>query len=432
MKRLTPQRLLNVSLVVVFVGLVLPLYVVKGVNDSLDHARGTGTVGGIDFKAYYIAADMLRKGKDFYDVEQQELEVEARGLPPNESFYIYPPLLAILFVPLTTLPIHTAAQLWFFLNLVLYGVSLVVLWRALKLGQMSKNLPLLWTLAFLFPPALFTLYKGQVNIVILLLLVVTYWLCTRGSERASGLVLGVAAMIKVIPICLLPYLAWRKRYKLCAASVVTMVVIGILGLIIVGVGPHHTYFSVVMPSLAQPRPNPGNQSLGGFLSLLLVENAYADHLVHSPFLWKTATLALSLLAIVGVVLVLWRTEGAPDCVDLEYALVVTTLPLIANIAWVDLFVLLLIPYAVLYKHALQRQMTRLWMLLSIVSVLCVSFTRMQDVFTNLVGRYDSFLRNPFAMGIPFYGLIILWMATAATLWAVVKQERSHEPTPRIS
>jgi hypothetical protein len=430
MKRLTPQKLLNVCLVVIFVGLVLPLYVVKGLNDSLDHARGTGTVGGIDFKAYYIAAGMIRAGKDFYDVEQQKQEVEARGLPLNESFYIYPPLLAVLFVPLTTLPIYTAARLWFFFNLALYGVSLTVLWRALKLGQLSKNLPLLWTLAFLFPPALFTLYKGQVNVVILLLLILTYWLCTRGSERASGFVLGVAAMIKVIPICLVPYLAWRKRYKLCVATIVTIVVIGILGLIIVGVGPHRTYLSVVLPSLAQPRPNPGNQSLGGFLSLLLIENAYSDHLIHSPLLWKTATLALSLFVIGGVVLVLWRSDGAPEWVDLEYALVVTTLPLIANIAWVDLFVLLLIPYAVLYKHALQRQMTKLWMLLSIVSVLCVSFTRVQDVFTSLVGRNESFLRNPFAMGIPFYGLILLWMATAATSWAVVKQERTHEPTPQ--
>jgi hypothetical protein len=423
MRRLTPQKLLNICLIVVFVCLVLPLYVVKGLNDSLDHARGTGTVGGIDFKAYYIAADMLRTGKDFYDVEQQSQEVEARGLPLNESFYIYPPLLAILFVPLTALPIHTAAQVWFFLNLAFYGLSLLIIWRALDLGRLSTNLPLLWTLAFIFPPALLTLYKGQVNILILLLLAITYWLYIRGSDGASGAALGVAAMIKVIPICLLPYFAWKRKYTLCLATVATIAIIGILGLLIVGTGPHRTYVSSVLPSLAQPRPNPSNQSLGGFFSLLFIENPFSNNLAHSETLWKVATVASSVLLVLAVMFTLWRCKDAVISIDLEFSLIVATLPLLANIAWVDLFVLLVIPYAVLYKHALQGQMTRRWMLLSIVSVLCISFPRVQDLFTNLVGRYDSFLRNPFVMGVPFYGLIILWMATATTLWAAVKQER---------
>ena len=80
MRGMTPRKLLTVSLIVIFVVLVLPLYAIRGLNDSLDHARGTGTVGGIDFKAYYIAADMLRRGKDFYDWHLQTEDVLARGL----------------------------------------------------------------------------------------------------------------------------------------------------------------------------------------------------------------------------------------------------------------------------------------------------------------------------------------------------------------
>jgi hypothetical protein len=432
MRRLTPQRLLNVSLIVVFVGLVLPLYVVKGLGDSMDHAEGTGAVGGIDFKAYYIAADMLRQGKDFYDVEQQIQEVLARGLPLNESFYIYPPLLAVLFVPLTTLPMHAAAQAWFFLNLALYGVSLWTLWRALDLGRLSRNLPLLWTLAFLFPPALYTIYKGQVNILILLLLTMTYWFDVKGAQRSAGIALGVAAMIKVIPIFLLPYFAWRKKYTLCLATVATLAVIGILGLATVGIGPHQTYVSSVLPSLAQPRPNPSNQSLGGFFSLLLIDNPFSDNLVHSSMLWKAATLFSSAVLVAGLIFALWHSRHTTGRTDLELSLIIALLPLVANIAWVDLFVVLVIPYAALYKCALLGQMSRRWKLLTALSVLCVSFPRLQDLFTNLVARHESFVRNPFAMGIPFYGLIILWMTTAAMLWAVGRRNRPHEPTQSVA
>ena len=121
MRGMTPRKLLTLSLLVILVVLVLPLYAIRGLNDSLDHARGTGTVGGIDFKAYYVAADMLRSGKDFYDVRQQAEEVQARGLPLNESYYIYPPLLAILFVPLIALPMQQAAQVSDFTAFMMLG-----------------------------------------------------------------------------------------------------------------------------------------------------------------------------------------------------------------------------------------------------------------------------------------------------------------------
>lgn len=421
MRRLSPGKVLNISLIVVFVLLVLPLYLDKGVSDSLDHARGTGTVGGIDFKAYYIAADMLRTREDFYDVELQTREVLARGLPLNESFYIYPPLLAILFVPLTTLPIQTAAQLWFMINLGLYGLALILLARSLELRLVSGLLALFWILAFLFPPALFTLYKGQVNIVILLLMTVTYWLYRKGLQTVAGVALGIATMIKLVPVVLLAYFLWKRKYALSLAVIGTLVVIGALGLLIVGVGPHQTYIASVLPSLAGPRPNPGNQSLGGFFSLLLIENAYSDQLAHNPALWKVLTVASSSLFILTVVFLCWKKKRGAVAVDLEFALVVATLPLIANIAWVDFFVILLIPYAVLLKYLSQRKGISYLVALASSSVLLVSSPRLLDLFANL-GRHETLLRNPLTMGLPLYGLIILW----ATVALALRQEHKRE------
>jgi uncharacterized membrane protein len=238
----------------------------------------------------------------------------------------------------------------------------------------------------------------------------------------AGLALGIASMIKVIPVFLLPYLFWRRKYVLTLTATVTILCISILGLLIVGAGPHRTYLSAVLPSLAQPRPNPGNQSVGGFVSLLLVENPYTDYLTHDPSLWRVVTLSASVVLVSGVIFVFWHRRQRIARTDLEFALVMATLPLISNIAWVDLFVLLIIPYAVLLQYALQRQMRMHWMVLSAMSAVCVSFPRLQDLLTNLAGRPGSWVRNPLAMGLPFFGLLLLWVATAAVLWESLDQE----------
>jgi hypothetical protein len=157
MRRIPPRKLLNTSLIVAFPALVLSLCAVKGLNDSLYRSRGTLTVGGMDSKAYYIAADMPRSGKDLYDVEHQTQEVSAGGLPLNESYYIYPPLIEIVFVPLTALSMERAAQMMFFLNLGSYCLSLILVCRSLRLRHLSRVPSPLWIVGSLFPTALFTL-----------------------------------------------------------------------------------------------------------------------------------------------------------------------------------------------------------------------------------------------------------------------------------
>lgn len=437
MRRLSPQRLLNISLILIFVLLVLPLYINKGINDSLDHVRGTGTVGGIDFKAYYIAADMLRAGKDFYDIELQTQEVLARALPLNESFYIYPPPLAISFLPLTALSMQTAAQLWFFINLALYGISLLVIAQALELGRLTKMLPLLWILAFLFPPTLFTLYKGQVNIVILLLLAMTYWLYRKGLQRMAGVALGLAVMIKIVPALLLLYFLWKRKHVLSLAAIGTIAVVGVLGLTIVGLSPHVTYLTEVLPLLAQPRPNPANQSLGGFLSLLLIENIHADYFTHNLALWKALTWTFSVALIVAVAAICPRQRGGEQRLELEISLVIVTMPLIANIAWVDMFVLLVFPYAVLLKYfliargerpSLASRLSKALLGCTVASVLLVSSPRFLDLFASFVGWQIWLLRNPLFLSLPIYGAAILWLALAAMLMHLREASRpTHAP-----
>ncbi|HUS15495.1 MAG TPA: hypothetical protein VM536_10830, partial [Chloroflexia bacterium] len=65
-------------------------------------ARGIVTIGsrgGVDFFVYYQAAAVLRRGEDIYQA----------GISPP---YVYPPLLAVLALPLLGGPIAEALIIW--------------------------------------------------------------------------------------------------------------------------------------------------------------------------------------------------------------------------------------------------------------------------------------------------------------------------------
>src|SRR5690348_1728351 len=54
---------------------------------------------GVDFHVYYTAAHVLEQGQDIYTA----------GISPP---YVYPPLLAILTLPLAALPVNAATIIW--------------------------------------------------------------------------------------------------------------------------------------------------------------------------------------------------------------------------------------------------------------------------------------------------------------------------------
>lgn len=423
MRACTPRRLLNIGILVIIAFLVLSIYIDLGLRASLDHIEGRGTVGGIDFKAYYLAAHLLQRRENFYDVKAQEEAMISFGLPLNDSLYIYPPLLAILFLPLTTLSLSRAAQVWFLFNLALYGLALVILVKSTGLDTLKEKIAPLILLAFLFAPVLFTLYKGQVNIAILFLLALTYWFYQRGNLAWAGVSLACATMIKVVPGLLIVYFLWKREYVVVWAAMGTIAIIGILGLVIAGPSVHHTFFRSVLPALGAPRPNPSNQSLGGYLSLLLVPNPFTSCILNSPPLWKLLTTLLSLLLIAWIPILSPRAKR--EGWDLEVSLVVASIPLVSQIAWVDLYTLFLLPYAVLARYLLQGEGGRIDVALVASSFLLLNSPRLVDLWTNYVARYDWLLGNPFFLGLPLYGAIALWLVVAHMCWMKSKRVTTH-------
>lgn len=226
-------RISAISLVALFVA----FGVVTVIRSAFQEVRKT------DLTVYLRAAWAVRTGEDLYSVTDE-----------HGWHYHYPPLLASLLVPIAQPPIGSDAQP------LLPFATVVILWYLLGLGCLFISVKLLggslgptgvhrdgkyrrWLLYFplwvLVPALCSSLGRGQVNELILLLLVGMIVSACAGSRFAAGLWLAGAACIKLIPIYLLVYPLWRRDYRWIAGTAVGLV-FGLLVLPSAIIGPSRT------------------------------------------------------------------------------------------------------------------------------------------------------------------------------------------------
>jgi hypothetical protein len=159
------------------------------------HSVATRGSAGLfnDFYDYWGAAVLLNRGRNPYDIGTLHAVQRAAGLQSETgSGYSYPVFFAHLLRPLALLQAPTAAFIFSVVSL-----AAVLIAVALLLGSIPQ---LRWPIALaggalagLFPPVIGSLYFGQANLLVLLLLAVAYR-CV-----APGAMIGVASAIKLYP-----------------------------------------------------------------------------------------------------------------------------------------------------------------------------------------------------------------------------------------
>lgn len=157
-----------------------------------------------DVEAYLHAAEAVLKQENIYQTPSREMS--AGGV-----YYLYLPLLAILFVPLTFLSWNAAAALWYLLNVFLTFWTVKMFYEAISGEKFFSLAPKQrWVIAF-FPILLslrFILYHlsyAQANILLVALIVCGLKLTAKKRDEAGGFLIGAATVIKTIAI---PFLFW--------------------------------------------------------------------------------------------------------------------------------------------------------------------------------------------------------------------------------
>lgn len=257
----------------------------------LAHVFGAGA----DFAVYYRAVELWWRGQNPYAV----------GVG-----FIYPPSFLAFFSWLAIMQLELAGRIFFLGSLAILVLTLYFFRKNLGVWW----LPLLLLMANWFP-VMNTLGMGQVNFWVLGYCLLAYYGAERGNTVKAGILLGVAAGIKVLPLLLLPYFWLTGKRKTVIAALMTFVILNFWQI--------GRYFSMMMSMGVIDQPYYFNQSLPALIS----------RMGGSSNLW-----------LVGIVLVyflsLWRAKSARFS-WYGYSLMLVTMTLISSTAWFHYFVFFL-------------------------------------------------------------------------------------------
>ncbi|MGW4352534.1 mannosyltransferase [Nocardia sp. NPDC004582] len=239
--------------------------------------------------------------------------------------FIYPPFAALVLYPLHLLPFDLVAIGWLLATFAaLFGVvwiSLELMVGSAAMAESSwRTTAVAWTaVAVWLEPVRSTLDFGQVNIFLVLLVM----LAVRSRRWwVSGLLVGLAAGVKLTPAVTGLYFAARRKWLSAGASALAFVLtIGVTFVF----APRETrqFFGELPGDPRRPLPVGSviNQSLRGALSRL------AGHDIGSGLLWKSSVLVTAVLAFFA-----WRALRSDD--RLGALLVVQLFGLMASpISW---------------------------------------------------------------------------------------------------
>ncbi|NMM83733.1 glycosyl transferase [Rhodococcus sp. SRB_17] len=232
----------------------------------------------------FLDLDVYRHGGSFV----------VQGLPLYDGpvfkgmMFTYTPFAGILFTVWAVLTFQQAIVVWSVLNVAALFAVIVLCWKYLgyRLDAKAYAVSVLATVIFLFmEPVRTTLWLGQINIFLLLLIV---WDLGRDEKsRLRGIGAGIAAGVKLTPAFFWAYLFVTKQWRALVTAVLTFAATVALGFIVMYHDAYTYWTGTLFDSERVGRSDaPSNQSVSGLIA----------RLTHTPEPSQVLVLGLSALA----------------------------------------------------------------------------------------------------------------------------------------
>ncbi|MFY2556378.1 glycosyltransferase family 87 protein [Corallococcus terminator] len=345
---------------------------------------------GVDFRVYLTAAERFIEGTDLYRVSD--------GTMP----FKYAPVTTPLFIPFSVLPPRLAVALWN-VGSILALVAVARLTRRSPHGP-GEATPWAWAPALttiaLLPAFTFELFYGQVDVVMLLLVVVSALGAERGQVWRPGAAFAVAFLLKPPAALIGLFFLWRRHWRVIGATAVFGVVLSLPTLARYGWDGTLTQFQLWSETLARTTPPWVLSTNAQGLPTLLITLFHPGSVATPPaFAITLAQLVAIALFIAGV---LWARPGPADLL----ALCCLGVTLLSPLAWRANYVL---------AWPLVRAATegRFRTNLTLVGVIAFIGTVFSDKGLGFDWSHDVLLMRPFAL--IYSGLLI------ALLWQIRQQ-----------
>jgi alpha-1,2-mannosyltransferase len=148
-------------------------------------------------------------------------------------WFTYSPFAAIVFVPVAALPLAVARVGWDLVSVAALAYSCT---RIVQLaGYRPTRLAVAGFVAaaVALDPVWQTLFLGQINLILLALILTDVWLVSRGSSRlAVGVGVGIAAAIKLTPAIFIVFFLLARRTRAALVAAGTFAGCGLIGFLV--------------------------------------------------------------------------------------------------------------------------------------------------------------------------------------------------------
>ncbi len=308
-----------------------------------------------DFQQEWLSARNYLHGFPIYETPATALARYADGPGPGGLRLVvnaHPPTSILLGLPFALMSYSTAFLSWNLFSLMLLIASLFIMARALKMKWNATTLPRAYILALICGPLNEQIYEGQLNLV-LLVLIVAGWSADRSDRQITGgALVGTAAAIKIVPAFLLLYFVLQRRWRAVASGVIAILFLTLLTSAILGASAYSDYVKTGLGTPLEWRSAWGNQSLLGLWSKLFdpslrPTSSRSVPVVQNRVLSWGATLLCDFTLMVFLCRIVPRATTRGDC-DLAFSMLLPAVILMSPVAWDHYFVLLLLPVVLLW------------------------------------------------------------------------------------
>jgi len=379
--------------------------------------RSLGRLDGVVFTGYTQVGEVVLQGGDPY------------GLPINT----WPPFFLFLAAGLALL-----ARVSLPLALLLWQLgSVATVWGSCRLmARLVGEEPAPFTSSAVLVPVLMTarllqehLQHTQINLYVMFLVLLAFYLFQRRREPLGGLVLATATSLRAVPLLFLPYLLYKRAWRAAAWTAAFLLVLNVV-LPLVTFGPATmaerwtSWRTRAAVETNDPTPVYPNQSLlSAMKRLLTVEGSARDPLRYPVASWPTTRVVHLFYGVVTAVIIalaLAFRRNPPGLADpsvfSEVAVALCLMTLVSPLAWKAHFVTLLAGYWLVWR-VIQGRKARLPWVMWWASFVCLTLTAPLLIGGRLRAVLESL--NVITAG----ALLVL----AVTIWAGLNPLRLQPP-----
>jgi len=278
-----------------------------------------------DFEVNYRASERLRAGESLYQTSDEHY------------MFKYFPSSALLYVPLSLLPLPAAKAVWYGLTVV---CSLAVFFVSKRLVWGRESAP--WYLLAIPPVVLAKFFVveiklGQINAIVTLVLL---FMLQARSEARAGALWGLATAMKPYGLIFLPYYVARRRFMALASGLAVLAGAFLLPSVFYGfernLEVHREWYRTLSESTPRELGSADNVSLAAFLTKWSLPPELAAGLVLG-------------LGVLMIVILRWG-KGLPRAAVLEVGTLLVLIPLVSPLGWDYQFLTSALALTLLARH----------------------------------------------------------------------------------